>query len=160
LRWLPDAGGGADAPGAAADDLAEDVAQDVVTRPGQGERILLVDDSADMREYIRRLLADRGFAVEAGADGAAALAAARRRKPDLGLSDVMMPRLDGFGLLAALRGDEALRGLPIILLSARAGEEARVEGLDAGADDYVSKPFTARELLARVRANLRLARMR
>jgi signal transduction histidine kinase/CheY-like chemotaxis protein len=157
LRWLPEhQGGGLDAPGAAADDLAEDVA----AGPGQGERILLVDDSADMREYIRRLLVDRGFAVEAVADGEAALAAARRRKPDLVLSDVMMPRLDGFGLLAALRGDEHLRGLPIILLSARAGEEARVEGLDAGADDYVSKPFAARELLARVRANLRLARMR
>jgi signal transduction histidine kinase/CheY-like chemotaxis protein len=156
LRWLPEAGGGSDAPGAAADDLAVDVA----AGPGQGERILLVDDSADMREYIRRLLVDRGFAVEAVADGAAALAAARRQRPDLVLSDVMMPGLGGFGLLAALRGDEHLRRLPIILLSARAGEEARVEGLDAGADDYVSKPFSARELLARVRANLQLARMR
>jgi len=113
-----------------------------------------------MREYMRRLLVDKGYAVEAVADGEAALAAARGRRPDLVLSDVMMPRLDGFGLLAALRRDAGLRGLPIILLSARAGEEARVEGLDAGADDYVSKPFSARELLARVRANLQLARMR
>ena len=156
LRWLPDAGGATEAPGAAADDLAADVAAGAE----QGERILLADDNADMREYIRRLLADQGYAVETAADGAAALAAARRTRPDLVLSDVMMPGLDGFGLLAALRRDPALGQLPIILLSARAGEEARVEGLDAGADDYVSKPFSARELLARVRANLQLARMR
>ena len=156
LRWLPDAGGTSEAPAAAADDLAEDVA----AGPGQGERILLADDSADMREYVRRLLVDKGYAVEAVADGEAALSAARRQKPDLVLSDVMMPGLDGFGLLAALRRDPRLRELPIILLSARAGEEARVEGLDAGADDYISKPFAARELLARVRANLQLARIR
>jgi DNA-binding response OmpR family regulator len=72
----------------------------------------------------------------------------------------MMPRLDGFGLLTATRADPALRDLPVILLSARAGDEARVEGLDAGADDYLVKPFAARELLARVRSNLDLARMR
>ncbi len=154
LRWLPDAGA-SEAPGAASDDLAEDAAG-----AGQGERILLADDNADMREYIRRLLADKGYAVEPVPDGEAALAAARRQRPDLVLSDVMMPGLDGFGLLAALRRDPALGKLPIILLSARAGEEARVEGLDAGADDYVSKPFSARELLARVRANLQLAGIR
>ena len=68
-----------------------------------------------------------------------------QEKPDLILSDVMMPGLDGFGLLTSLRRDEVLRELPIILLSARAGEEARVEGLDAGADDYVNKPFSARD---------------
>ena len=156
LRWLPDAGGASEAPGAAADDLAEDVA----AGQGQGERILLVDDSADMREYVRRLLADKGYAVEAVADGEAALSAASRKGPDLVLSDVMMPGLGGLGLLAALRCDPRLRELPIILLSARAGEEARVEGLDAGADDYISKPFSGRELLARVRANLQLARIR
>jgi two-component sensor histidine kinase/FixJ family two-component response regulator len=155
LRWLPDSVV-SEAPGAAADDLAEDVGDGT----GEGERILLADDNADMREYVRRLLVDRGYAVETVADGEAALAAARRQKPDLILSDVMLPALDGFGLLAALRRDPALRQLPIILLSARAGEEARVEGLDRGADDYVSKPFSARELLARVRANLQLARIR
>jgi signal transduction histidine kinase/FixJ family two-component response regulator len=155
LRWLPDAAGSSEAPAAASDDLADDD-----TRAGHGERILLADDNADMREYIRRLLADKGYAVETVANGEAALAAARRERPDLVLSDVMMPGVDGFGLLAALRRDPALGKLPIILLSARAGEEARVEGLDAGADDYVSKPFSARELLARVRANLQLARLR
>ena len=157
LRWLPHDGAASEVPAAAA---ADDLADDVAAAPGQGERIVLADDSADMREYIRRLLVGKGYAVEAVDDGAAAFAAARRERPELVLSDVMMPRLDGFGLLAALRGDPALRGLPVILLSARAGEEARIEGLDAGADDYISKPFSARELLARVRANLQLARIR
>ncbi len=88
------------------------------------------------------------------------LQAIRERRPDLLLSDVMMPRLDGFGLLAAMRADPEMRDMPVILLSARAGEEAHVEGLDAGADDYLVKPFAARELLARVRSNLELARIR
>jgi signal transduction histidine kinase len=80
--------------------------------------------------------------------------------PHLILSDVMMPRMDGFGLLGEIRADAELRDLPVILISARAGEEARLEGLDAGADDYLVKPFSARELLARVRSNLELARLR
>ncbi len=80
--------------------------------------------------------------------------------PDLVLSDMMMPRLDGAGLLKALRADERTRRLPVILLSARAGEEASVQGLEAGADDYLVKPFAARELLARVRAHVLLARER
>jgi signal transduction histidine kinase/BarA-like signal transduction histidine kinase len=112
-----------------------------------------------MRDYVRRLLSDR-FEVEAVADGQGALAAARRQLPDLVLSDVMMPRLDGFGLLRELRADERTRTLPVVLLSARAGEEARVEGLGAGADDYLVKPFGARELLAVVGAQIEMARMR
>ena len=121
--------------------------------------VLIADDNADMRDYLRRLLGDR-YAVEAVSDGQAALESARRRKPHLVLSDVMMPRLDGFGLLHALRSDGDLRDVPVILLSARAGEEASIEGLDAGADDYLIKPFGARELLARVRANLDIAAQR
>ncbi|HEY1259789.1 MAG TPA: ATP-binding protein [Stellaceae bacterium] len=121
--------------------------------------VLVADDNADMRLYVRRLLSPR-YRVIAVADGAAALEAARRDRPDLILSDVMMPRLDGFGLLAAVRADPALREIPVILLSARAGEEARVEGVTAGADDYMTKPFAARELLARVGANLDMARLR
>jgi signal transduction histidine kinase len=101
-----------------------------------------------------------GYDVEAVQDGQQALKSAQARRPDLILSDIMMPRMDGFGLLAGIRADPALRDLPVILLSARAGEEARVEGLDAGADDYLVKPFSARELLARVRSNLELARLR
>ncbi len=80
--------------------------------------------------------------------------------PDLVLTDIMMPKLDGFGLLARLRENAITKSLPVVLLSARAGEESRVEGLEAGADDYLIKPFGARELLARVRANLSMARFR
>ncbi len=126
---------------------------------GQG-RVLLADDNDDMREHVRRLLARQGYTVEVVPDGQAALEAARHAAPDLVLTDVMMPRLDGFGLLAALRADAKLREVPVIMLSARAGDEAKVEGLDAGADDYLVKPFSARELLARIGANLQLARLR
>jgi signal transduction histidine kinase/CheY-like chemotaxis protein len=124
-----------------------------------GARILLADDNADMRAYLFELLSG-SYAVEAVADGEQALAAVRRDPPDLILSDVMMPRLDGFALLKALREDESLRSIPVILLSARAGEESRIEGLAAGADDYLAKPFSARELTARVTAHLELARVR
>ena len=123
-------------------------------------RILIADDNADMREHLRRLIGRDGYTVEVVPDGQAALAAAARTRPDLILTDVMMPRLDGFGLLQAVRADPALREVPVIVLSARAGDEAKVEGLDAGADDYLTKPFSARELLARVGANLQLARVR
>jgi len=122
-------------------------------------RIIWADDNADMRDYVARLLGDQ-YQVTAVRDGAAALAAARADPPDLVLSDVMMPELDGFGLLRALRADPDTRTVPVILLSARAGEEASVEGLAAGADDYLVKPFSARELLARVRTHVDLARLR
>jgi CheY-like chemotaxis protein len=122
-------------------------------------RILLADDNADMRDYVARLLRPV-YEIEAVRDGQEALDSARALRPDLILSDVMMPCMDGFGLLAGIRADPALRDLPVILLSARAGEEARLEGLDAGADEYLVKPFSARELLARLRSNLELARLR
>jgi signal transduction histidine kinase len=132
LRWLPDA--------------AEVVRPHATT---QRERLLIADDNADMRDYLRRLFGGR-WAVEAVANGRQALAAIRARRPDLVITDVMMPELDGFGLVAAVRADPALRDLPVIMLSARAGEEARIEGLEAGATDYLGKPFASRELLARV----------
>ncbi|MBS0168977.1 MAG: response regulator [Nitrospira sp.] len=125
------------------------------TRP----RVLVVDDNADMRRYVAGLLSER-YLVETAADGEVALTVAGRMRPDLILSDVMMPRLDGFALLEAVRADAALRMTPVILLSARAGEEACVGGLDRGADDYLIKPFSARELLARVAAHLDLAKIR
>ncbi|MEP0921784.1 ATP-binding protein [Leptolyngbya sp. ST-U4] len=127
--------------------------------PAAAARILLADDNADMRDYVRRLLSQQ-YEVKAVPDGALALAAIRQQPPDLVLTDVMMPNLDGFGLLQALRTDPQTREIPIILLSARAGEEARIEGLEAGADDYLVKPFSARELLARVEATLKLAQLR
>ncbi|HKW12355.1 MAG TPA: ATP-binding protein [Gemmatimonadaceae bacterium] len=120
--------------------------------------ILLADDNADMREYLARLLRARGWSVEAVADGRSALQAARRSPPDLVLTDVMMPGIDGFELLRMLREDERTRSTTVILLSARAGEEARVEGMRAGADDYVVKPFAARELVERVGRHLRRTR--
>ena len=113
-----------------------------------------------MRNYVARLLKSAGYRVESVADGEAALIAARALKPSLVLSDVMMPNLDGIGLMDALRSDPDTRGIPVILLSARAGEEAKVEGLRAGADDYLTKPFSARELVARVDSNLKLANTR
>jgi len=122
-------------------------------------RILWADDNADMRDYVCRLLADR-YEVTAVPDGAAALAVALDNPPDLVLTDVMMPGLDGFGLLRELRANQSTHTVPVILLSARAGEESAVEGLEAGADDYLVKPFSARELLARVRTHLEMAKMR
>ncbi|MBD1906275.1 response regulator [Trichocoleus sp. FACHB-832] len=122
-------------------------------------KILLADDNADMRDYIRRLLSG-SYTVETVADGVAALTAIENNPPDLVLSDVMMPFMDGFELLRSLRSNPITQDIPIILLSARAGEESRIEGLAAGADDYLIKPFSARELLARVEASLKLARLR
>ncbi len=121
--------------------------------------ILLADDNRDMREYVSGLLTGRFELVQAGT-GNAALAEAERRLPDLVLTDIMMPEMDGFGLLAALRQNPATRTVPVIMLSARAGEDARIDGIGAGADDYLTKPFSARELLARVDAQLKLARLR
>jgi signal transduction histidine kinase/DNA-binding response OmpR family regulator len=122
-------------------------------------RILVVDDNLDMREYITSLLSDH-YAVETARDGAVALEMVRASPPDLVLTDVMLSGLDGFGLLAAMRSDAATMHVPVVMLSARAGDEAAVEGLEAGADDYLTKPFTARELVARIRANLELDKVR
>ncbi|MEO6031079.1 MAG: ATP-binding protein [Burkholderiaceae bacterium] len=144
LRWLPaEPGPDRDAP------------PDPQPAPPNGVsiRVLVADDNADMREYLTRLLSAR-FTVETVGDGRAALDAAQRLLPDVIVSDVMMPGLDGFELLAALREHDATRAIPVILLSARAGEEARIDGLQAGADDYLVKPFSARELVARVEAQL------
>jgi len=156
-RWLPDE---------AAANPSEVMHADISpASPAQrfgstfGARIVLAEDNADMRRYVGGLLAPH-YAVEAVSDGERALAAVRRRRPELVLCDVMMPGLDGFGLLKALRSDEQLRDVPVILLSARSGEDSRIEGLDEGADDYLVKPFTPRELLARVGSLLELTRLR
>jgi signal transduction histidine kinase/DNA-binding response OmpR family regulator/anti-sigma regulatory factor (Ser/Thr protein kinase) len=128
-------------------------------QPTHHGRILLVDDNVDLRDHVARLLRPY-WEVTTAVDGRAALELAERQPFDLVLTDVMMPRLDGFGLIEALRADERTRDVPIVVLSARAGEEASSEGLGAGADDYLVKPFSARDLTARVRANLDLGRAR
>jgi signal transduction histidine kinase len=153
LRWLP----ATDGRRIAAPDFA--ASRDQRFAATFGARIVFADDNADMRTYVEQLLSPY-YQVEGVADGAQALAAARRSLPDLILSDVMMPNLDGFGLIKAIRSDETLRDVSVVLLSARAGAESRIEGLDSGADDYVIKPFSARELLARVGALLELRHMR
>jgi signal transduction histidine kinase len=122
-------------------------------------RILVADDNADMLEYIRRLLGPK-FSLQTARNGTAALEAARRNPPDLVIADVMMPVLDGLGLLAALRQDPATAEIPVVLVSARAGQEARIEALRQAADDYLVKPFSGRELIARVESRLELRRVR
>jgi signal transduction histidine kinase len=121
--------------------------------------ILVADDDADMREYLVRLLSAR-WAVRSVPDGAQALAAARAQRPDLILTDVAMPNLDGFGLVRAIRADPGLATVPVIALSVWAGEDSRIEGIAAGADDYLTKPCSSRELIARVTNTLQLARLR
>jgi signal transduction histidine kinase/DNA-binding response OmpR family regulator len=154
LRWLPgssdrDAGfPEVELDAAAVNTISEDRAF-----------VLIVDDNADMRDYLCRLLAPH-YELEIVGDGEAALAASACRKPDLVLTDIMIPGIDGLELVERLRIDPQTSTIPIILLSARAGEESRVEGMKAGADDYLIKPFSARELLARVEAHLKMARYR
>jgi PAS domain S-box-containing protein len=156
LRWLPGEGPMTDGlvpPDGRGSEPKQRVAFDA------GTRILLADDNADMRNYVARLLGER-WSVETVGDGLVALESARAVTPDLVLTDVMMPGLDGFGLMHALREDPVTAAIPVIMLSARAGEEARVEGLERGADDYLVKPFSARELLARVTTHLQISRLR
>ena len=133
--------------------------RDRTAGPSSPHRVLLVDDNADMRDYLTHILS-KHVQVTAVADGAAALAAIQTHLPDLILSDVMMPGLDGFQLLQTLRADPRTREVPILLLSARAGQEAIVAGLQAGADDYLIKPFSAQELISRVNAHLHMAQLR
>jgi signal transduction histidine kinase len=161
LRWLPNADQhlalGLESPPFENDRTG---AATSLHRP-EGDRplVLVADDNTDMRQYIVRMLGLH-YRIEAVPDGEAALAAAFRKTPDLVLTDIMMPRLDGFGLLKALRADPRTSGVPVIMLTARAGEESRIKGMQQGVDDYMVKPFSGRELLARVAAHLEMARMR
>src|ERR1700689_4928516 len=157
LRWLPDSAAGSAEIFSVQDELLPVPCPPVSQTAGR-PRVLVADDNSDMRQYLSRLLSEQ-YEVETVADGQAALQAAHKTPPDLIVSDVMMPILDGFELLNALRSDEQTRTIPVVLLSARAGEESRVEGIKAGADDYLIKPFSARELLARVSGRLEIARL-
>jgi PAS domain S-box-containing protein len=156
LPWHPDPASGAP---------SERPSEEPVPRATDGRpadapgRILLADDNPDVRAYIQRLLTPEYDVIAVG-DGLSALRQARARPPDLVLSDIMMPGMDGIELLRLLRRDPATCDIPVILVSAEAGEEPRLEGLRMGADDYIVKPFSARELLARVGARLELARVR
>jgi signal transduction histidine kinase len=152
LRWLP------------ANDNPPPLRDPAIALPrsagAASGRILLADDNPDMRSYVRQLLEAQGYQVEAVSDGEAALSSARARRPDLILTDVMMPRLNGLELLRMIRQDPALASTPVVMLTARAGEDARVEARDAIADDYLAKPFAARELLACIKANIEVASLR
>ncbi|MGY1682459.1 ATP-binding protein [Geodermatophilus sp. SYSU D01176] len=121
-----------------------------------GTSVLVVDDNADMRAYLTRLLSPI-WTVRTAANGQEALASVRAARPDVVVTDVMMPGLDGFDLLRALRADPAVRDVPVVMLTARAGQEAAVEGFDAGVDDYLAKPFESAELVGRLRAVLERA---
>ncbi|MEV0216551.1 ATP-binding protein [Micromonospora sp. NPDC050695] len=149
MGWLTEPAGGGEQAAAASGPAADELA---------GADILLADDNSDMRAYLSRLLTGQGWRVRAVTDGRQALDAIRRDPPDVVLTDVMMPVLDGFDLIRELRADPSTRTLPVLVLSARAGEEASVAGLSLGADDYLVKPFAAAELIARVRAAIRRAR--
>ncbi len=162
LRWLPSEEPPSREPPAAASDVVLDALSTATAAAStqlSSARVLVADDNADMRDYLRRVLEGR-FVVETVSDGQAALEATRAKRPDVVLTDVMMPRLDGMRLLKTLRDDASTRDIPVIMLSARADEESRVEGLKAGADDYLTKPFSARELVARVAAHVAAARLR
>jgi PAS domain S-box-containing protein len=156
-RWLPQESGAASEEPVVS--LLPSMAACAWQPSSRRELIVLADDNADMREYVVHLLRDT-YRVHAVANGLEAVEASLRLRPDLVLADVMMPGLDGFGVVDAIRNDASLRGTPVILLSARAGEESRVEGLHTGASDYLVKPFTARELMARVASHLTMAKIR
>lgn len=125
-----------------------------------GACVLVVDDNADMRGYMQQLLREMGWRVETANDGDAAISRLREIRADIVVADVMMPKSDGFELLRRLRADAELRETPVVLVTARAGESAAVDGLVAGANDYITKPFSARELAARVGGQIELARVR
>jgi phosphate regulon transcriptional regulator PhoB len=121
------------------------------------KRILIIEDDRDIVELVRYNLANEGFQVAAAADGSSGLNSLKKNPPDLLLLDLMLPKLSGLDICREIRRDDSLNRLPILMLTARGDEADRVVGLEMGADDYVTKPFSPRELIARVKALLRRA---
>ncbi|NNE93919.1 MAG: response regulator [Verrucomicrobiales bacterium] len=154
LRWIPGSSKNAEI-----EDHSSVLPVSEDARTGSRPRLLVIDDNADMREYFERLLSP-AYDLNLIGDGRKALELIKSVPPDLVLSDVMMPGLDGFELLREIRSDANISGIPVILVSARKGEEARIEGIAAGADDYMTKPFSSKELVARVSGALELAKLR
>ena len=130
-----------------------------VSGPQKKPRVLIVDDNADMRHYIRRMLSDL-YLIDEAENGSVALQKMTSFHPDLVISDIMMPVMDGIQFLNTVRSTPDIAQVPVILLSARAGEEARIEGYELGADDYLVKPFSVNELHARVKAQLKISKVR
>jgi len=166
LSWLPDATEPLGNPPSVAPDSIDaasgaGAASEPLSRPQGAARavVFIVDDNAGMRTHLHRILAPY-WDISLFRDATSALSAALENPPDLILSDVMLPDLDGFGLLQRLRADPRTADIPIILISARAGENATVEGIQAGAEDYLVKPFSNRELATRVAGRLEIARIR
>lgn len=127
---------------------------DLVKTEGEGKKlpsVLVVDDNPDLRTYVARILRAAGFAVVLARNGAEGLEMAKEQDPDVIVTDLMMPVVSGLDLIRMIREDEKLRGTPVILLTAKADEDTRIEGVERGADAYLSKPFNDRELLAEVR---------
>jgi len=122
-----------------------------VTASTAGARILVADDDPVAARFVASLLREKGYEVLVAADGENAYEIATKLKPELIVSDLVMPYRDGFDIVRAVRDNEALAHVPIVILSMKDREEDIVRGLETGADDYVVKPFNARELLARVR---------
>lgn len=129
-----------------------------ITPVARGQRVLVVEDDPDILELLRFNLQQEGYAVTTAADGASALEKARRLPPDLVVLDLALPGIPGLEVCRKLRQDPVLQRVPVIMVTAKVDEADRVVGLELGADDYVTKPFSVRELMARVRAVLRRSR--
>ncbi len=157
LLWIPDAS--QPAPRSASPLKQESAIQYAPEAPDGRKTVLVIDDNPDMRQYLSQLLSPQ-FAVETAVNGAEGFARVVERRPDLVLTDAMMPVMNGIDLLKAIRRDPALSSLPVIVLSARAEEESGIQALELGADDYITKPFPVRELLARVSSTLKIAEFR
>jgi two-component system, OmpR family, alkaline phosphatase synthesis response regulator PhoP len=124
------------------------------------QKILVIEDERDILDLVRHYLEKEGFRTRTAADGVTGLAAARQERPDLIVLDLMLPNMDGLELCKKLQADPATALTPVIMLTAKADETDRIVGLELGADDYLTKPFSPKELVARVKALLRRAKQR